>query len=57
MIRMEKDGITAEVQTAQQAFVFERNGYVRVEEAKAVKEETNAPVEQKEVKRGHKPRQ
>ena len=57
MIRMEKDGITAEVQTEQQVFVFERNGYVRVEEAKAVKEETNAPVEQKEVKRGHKPRQ
>lgn len=57
MIRMVKDGVTAEVQTEQQAFVFERNGYVRVEETKAVKEETNAPVEQKEVKRGRKPRQ
>ena len=57
MIRMVKDGVTAEVQTELQASVFERNGYVRVEETKAVKEETNAPVEQKEVKRGRKPRQ
>jgi len=57
MIRMVKDGITAEVQTEQQAFVYERNGYVREKETKAVKEEPAAPVEQKEVKRGRKTRQ
>ena len=57
MIRMVKDGIAAEVQTEQQAFVYERNGYVREKETKAVKEEPAAPVEQKEVKRGRKTRQ
>ena len=43
MIRLAKDNVVMEVSSELQASVFEKNGYVRVTEAKAVEP---APVEE-----------